>query len=228
LVTPGSGADRVPAVAGLPELAGVYWRPRVDQRRLRNAGRLWTLSTVAHTGPFIAAAALLVALKPVTAPVAVILIAHAWAIPELYASRGAGVVRVPRAGAQESAATRAQARALGLLGDLIGYEARDLLAATGLVIEPARLGIWLVGDAGAILVPPGGRRVFCYCVATSDKELAVGDRIAHLLLALREDETGLATVANLAFSGAAWRLRRRLAAPRRAALDRAVEAARRS
>ena len=36
------------------------------------------------------------------------------------------------------------------------------------------------------------------------------DRTAHLLLALREDEAGFATVANLAFSGAAWRVRRRL------------------
>jgi hypothetical protein len=226
LVAPASPADQVPAVA-LPELAAVYWRPRVDRRRLRRSGWLWTLTTVLHTVPFLAAAALLVALKPVTASVAVILIAHAWAIPELYAARGAGVVRVPRARVPKSAATGAEARALGLLGDLVGHEARDLLGATGLVIEPGRLGVRLVGEAGAILVAPGGRRVFCYCVAASDNELAVGDRIAHLLLALRHDETGLATVANLAFSGAAWRLRRRLAAPRRPALDRAVRAARR-
>lgn len=228
MVTPASGADQVPAVTGLPELAAVYWRPRVDPGRLRRSGRLWTLTTVAHTIPFLAAAALLVALKPVTAPVAIVLIAHAWAIPELYAARGAGVARMPRTRVRESAATGAEARALGLLGDLVGHQARDLLAATGLVLEPGRLGVWLIGEAGAILVAPGGRRVFCYCVAASDKELAVGDRIAHLLLALREDETGLATLANLAFSGAAWRLRRRLAAPRRPALDRAVRAARRS
>jgi hypothetical protein len=41
---------------------------------------------------------------------------------------------------------------------------------------------------------------------------------AHLLLALRADETGFATVANLAFCGALWRLRRRLRAPTRDAL----------
>ncbi len=228
MATPASPASQVPAVAGLPELAAVYWRPRVDQRRLRRSGRLWTLSTALHTVPFLTAAGILAALKPVTAPVAAILIAHAWAIPELYAARGAGVVRVPRAQGWESAVPGAEARALGLLGDLVGHQARELLGATGLVIEPGRLGVWLVGDAGAILVAPGGRRVFCYCVAASDKDLAVGDRIAHLLLALREDETGLATVANLAFSGAAWRLRRRLAAPRRPALDRAVRSARRS
>ena len=52
-------------------------------------------------------------------------------------------------------------------------------------------------------------------------DLPSADRIAHLLLALREDEEGFATVANLAFSGAPWRLRRRLPAARRAALDAA-------
>ena len=35
-----------------------------------------------------------------------------------------------------------------------------------------------------------------------DGELPSADRTAHLLLALREDEEGFATVANLAFSGA--------------------------
>jgi hypothetical protein len=180
--------------------------------------------------PFLAAAGLLVALKPVTAPVALILIAHAWVIPELYAARGAGVVRVPRRRGQLPAPgpAPAEARALGLVADLVGHEARDLLAETGLVLERGRLGVWLVGDAGAVLVAPGGRRVFCHCVAVSGSGLPASDRIAHLLLALREDEGGLATVANLAFSGAAWRLRRRLAPRRRPALDRAVRAARRS
>lgn len=222
--------DRVPAITGLPELAAVYWRPRVDSSRLKRSARLWTLTTAAHTLPFLAAAGLLVALKPVTVPVALILIAHAWVIPELYAARGAGVVRVP--GSRSRAPTRgpggAEALALGLLGDLVGHEARDLLRGTGLILERGRLGVWLVGEAGAVLVTPGGRRVFCYCVAASDSSLPVGDRIAHLVLALREDESGLATVANLAFSGAAWRLRRRLAPRRRPALECAVRAARRT
>jgi hypothetical protein len=56
--------------------------------------------------------------------------------------------------------------------------------------------------------------------------LPSGDAIAHLLLALRADETGFATVANLAFCGASWRLRRRLRAPAREALRAAVVAAR--
>ena len=214
----------------LPELSAVYWRRRVDERGLRRSGRLWTLTTVSHTVPLLAAAVLLTIAAPVTAPVGVILIAHAWIIPELYAARGAGVVRVPRA-ARRGAAGRedpAERRALGLLGDLVDHEARALHARTGLVLERGRLGAWLVGEAGALLIRPGGRRVGCYCVRVPDPELPAADRIAHLLLALREDEPGFATVANLAFSGAVWRLRRRLSAIRRPALDAAVRAGRRA
>jgi hypothetical protein len=49
-------------------------------------------------------------------------------------------------------------------------------------------------------------------------ELPAGDRIAHLLLALREDELGFAKVANLGFSGAAWRVRSHLEPRTRPAL----------
>jgi hypothetical protein len=63
--------------------------------------------------------------------------------------------------------------------------------------------------------------VWCFCVSVPDPALPSGDRIAHLLLALREDEAGFATVANLAFSGARWRVRRRLPKPLRPALDEA-------
>lgn len=192
----------------LPELAGVYWRPRASARSLARTGRLWTLSAVAHTVPFIGAAVLLTALKPFTLPVALILLAHAWAIPELYAARGANVLR-----RQPPAGPDAERRAVGLLGDLLGHDARDLHARTGLVLEGGRLGVWLVGEAGAVLVAQGGRRVYCYCVKAIGADLPAGDRTAHLLLALRADETGFATVANLAFSGASWRLRRRLRPP---------------
>jgi hypothetical protein len=172
--------------------------------------------------PFLVAAAFLAAIKPITVPVGVILLAHAWIIPELYAARGAGVIRTgPRAGAA------AERRAIGLLGDLVGHDIRELHDRTGLVLEPGTLGIWLVGECGALLARPGGRRVCCYCVRASDPELPAGDRIAHLLLALREDEAGFATVANVAFCGARWRLRRRLAPARREALHRAAVAARR-
>jgi hypothetical protein len=69
--------------------------------------------------------------------------------------------------------------------------------------------------------------VHAYCVRAADPELPRSDRIAHLLLALREDELGFATVANHAFAGATWRMRRRIPAVRRPALDAAVSAARR-
>jgi hypothetical protein len=75
-------------------------------------------------------------------------------------------------------------------------------------------------------VRPGGHRVNCYCVRVNDPELPSGDRIAHLLLALRSDERGFATVANLAFSGARWRVRRRLDKRVRPAIDAAGAAAR--
>jgi hypothetical protein len=206
----------------LPELANVYWRPLVSEISLTRRGRLWTLVTTLHTVPFVGAALLLAALKPaVTIPVALILIAHAWLIPELYASRGAGVVR-PRS----RAGWAAERRALGLLGDLVGHDARELHGRTGLVLERGRLGVWLVGEAGTVLMRPGGRRVHCYCVRATGSDLPSSDRISHLLLALRADEAGFATVANLSFSGACWRLRRRLTPAARVALDAARAAAR--
>ena len=203
--------------AVLPETASVPWRPRVDALRLRRAGRLWTLTTVAHVVPFVLAGAVLLWLEPLAAPVSLLCLAHAWVIPELYASRGAGVMR-PRGPGEE----RSERAAAGLLGDLVGHAARDLHARTGVVVEPGRLGAWVVGEAGALLVRPGGRRVDCWCVRVDDPDLPAGDRIAHLLLALRTDEEGFATVANLAFSGARWRVRRRLARRMRPALDAAA------
>src|SRR6185295_16107346 len=88
----------------LPELASVYWRPRMTAERLRRRERLWTLTTLGHVVPFVVVS-------------------------------------------------------LGLLGDLVDHEARALHARTGLVPEPGRLGTWLVGEAGALLV--AGRRVSC-------------------------------------------------------------------
>jgi hypothetical protein len=207
---------------GLPERQAVHWRPLVDERRLRHKATLWTATTTAHVVPFVAAGAALVAVQPLAAPVSLVALAHAWVIPELYAHRGAVVVRpkAPRAGAE------AERVSVGLLGDLIGHEARALHARTGLVLERGALGAWLVGPAGALLVRPGGRRVYCWCVRVNDPDLPSGDRIAHLVLALRTDERGFATVANLAFSGALWRIRRRLPKSVRPALDAGAQAAR--
>jgi hypothetical protein len=167
----------------------------------------------------------LMVLQPLAFPVSAIALAHAWIIPELYAQRGAGVVRKKRRAAAEP-----ERVALGLLGDLVGQEARELHATTGLVLERGRLGVWLVAEAGALLVRPAGHRrrsrwsdrVHCYCVRVTDADLPAGDRIAHLLLALRADESGFATVANLAFAGARWRVRRRLEPGMRPALERAA------
>jgi hypothetical protein len=194
----------------------------VSEVTLARSGWLWTLTTAGHTVPFLAAAGLLIAFSPVTLPVALAALAQTWIIPELYAARGANVVR-PRAPSKRAAA---EAGALGLLGDLVSHDSRELHAQTGLVLEQGAFGAWLIAEAGAILVRPGGRRVHCYCVKATDAELPSGDRIAHLLLALRTDESGFATVANVTFSGARWRLRRRLEKRARPALERALATAR--
>ena len=205
----------------LPEAEALTWRPRVDAARLRRQGRLWTLSAAFHVLPFTAAAALLMWVQPLALPVALACLAHAWVIPELYAQRGANVLR-PRSRKAEGP----EQRSVGLLGDLVGHDARELHARTGLVLERGRLGAWLVGEAGAVLLQGRRGRAYCYCVKVDGAhpgagELPSGDRIAHLLLALRSDEQGFATVANLSFAGARWRLRRRMRKEMRPALDAA-------
>lgn len=190
----------------------------MDERRLDLYAAGWRATTLAHVIPFCLTAAALVLIEPWLAPVAAIALLFAWAIPELYANRGAKVV-LPR----RRQGAGAERTALGLLGDLVDHDARALHARTGLVPEPGRLGTWLVGEAGALLVRPGGsgalRRVHCLCVRVDDPDLPSADRIAHLLLALRSDEQGFATVANQAFAGARWRVRRRLPERMRPALD---------
>lgn len=206
--------------AALPELASVPWRERTSAATLVRRGQWWTAYTVGHIVPFAAAATALMLLNPIALPVAAACMAHAWIIPELYAFRGANVVRRKPTGD-----TRAESVAQGLLGDLLGHEERNLQRRTGLALERGRLGVWLVGEAGALLIRPGGRRVHCYCVGVTERDLPPSDRIAHLLLALRTDEEGFATVANHAFSGAPWRVRRRLDRPMRPALDAGRRAA---
>jgi hypothetical protein len=209
------------ASAALPELAAVPWRAPIDQDRLKRWGRVWTLWTICSAVPFIAAGVVLTWIQPLAAPVALASFAHAWLIPEIHAFRGASVAR--RKGDRHAAA---EPVAQGFLADLLGHDERELQRGTGLALERGRLGHWLVGEAGGILFLDGGRRVHCFCVTTTDKSLPPSDRIAHLLLALRSDEVGFATVANHAFSGAPWRVRRRLPADMRPALDAALAAAR--
>ncbi len=209
------------AAGELPELANVDWRERADEASLRRADRAWTLSVVAHEVPFLTTAVVLPLLAPVLAVVSVFALAFAWAIPALYAARGAGVLRPQRRRAHSDES--AEARALGFLGDLVGHQARELVTHTGLVVERGTFGVWVLGPAGALLVRPGGRRVQCYCVRVADADLPAADRVAHLLLALRADESGFATVANLTFSGACWRLRRHLSPEAREGLAVGVE-----
>jgi hypothetical protein len=205
----------------LPELAEVPWRKPMDEQRLTARGRISTAYTAIYVAPFIVIGVALLLIEPMLFPVAMWSFAHAWVIPELFAHRGARVAfPLKRSGSAASERT-----ALGLLGDLLDHEPRELMTRTGLALEQGRLGAWLVGEAGALLVRPNGWRVHCFCVRASDPELPRADRIAHLLLALREDEIGFATVANHAFTGAAWRVRRRLREVQRPALDAAIAAA---
>lgn len=215
-------AAEVPGV-GLPEVADVYWRPRVTPERLRRRELIWTAYTLAHVLPFLATGALLIAVQPLSAPLAAVCVAHAWLIPALYAARGGNVLLPPRG---RAGGEQAERTAIGLLGDLVGHEARALHGRTGCVTERGALGVWVVGPAGAVLVRDGGRRADCWCVRVADADLPPADRIAHLLLALRTDEAGFATVANLAFSGALWRVRRRTRRDARPALDAAAKLAR--
>ena len=186
----------------------------MDERRLDLYARAWTVTTLAHVVPFVITAAVLVLIEPWLWPMSALALAQAWIIPELYANRGAKVVRPKRRTEEDAERT-----ALGLLGALVDHDARELHARTGLVREPGRLGTWLVGEAGALLVRKGRGRVHCFCVRVDHPDLPSADRISHLLLALRADEQGFATVANQAFAGARWRVRRRIPKRMRPALD---------
>jgi hypothetical protein len=214
---------RLPLTGELPELADVPWRPLVDERSLRRTDRRWTTWTLAHELPLLATAVGLAVLRPILIPVSLVALAFAWFIPDLYAAKGAEVLRPPPV--PGGSAAGAEIRAIGLLGDLVGHDARDLLRATGLVLERGTLGVWLVGGKGAVLVRGRGRRVQCYCVRARGEDLPLADRVAHLLLALRTDERGFATVANLSFSGARWRLARKLRRSARAGLQAAAASA---
>jgi hypothetical protein len=201
----------------LAEAAAMPWRRRASERSLAREGRIWTLWSVALVITFGLPAALLIWIQPLAFPVSAIFVGHAIAVLHLQARRGARGVK-PIGGP----ASPEDRRALGLLGDLVAHDERELLAQTGLALERGRLGAWLVGQEGAILVRPSGHRIHCFCVRVGEAaDLPPGDRVAHLLLALREDEQGFATVANRNFSGATWRLRLELPTRSRPALRRA-------
>jgi len=206
----------------LAEAAAMPWRRRASERSLEKEGRIWTLWSVGVVLTFGLPAALLVWIQPLAFPVSAIFLAHGIAVLHLQARRGArGVKPIV------DATTGPQQTALGLLGDLVGHDERELLTESGLALQRGRLGAWLVGQEGAILVRPRGHRVHCFCVRVGESgDLPPADRVAHLLLALREDEQGFATVANRNFSGAAFRLRWELPDPVRPALGQARRLAR--
>lgn len=188
--------------AVIAEAAAMPWRRRASERTLRREGRIWTLWSIGVVVSFGLPAALLIWIEPLAAPASAIFLGHGLAVLHVQARRGARGVKPIGEATNESDRT-----ALGLVGDLVGHESRELLTETGLALERGRLGAWLVGQEGAVLVRPGGHRVHCFCVRVGEADdLPPADRVAHLLLALREDEEGFATVANRNFSGGAWRL----------------------
>jgi hypothetical protein len=226
-----ASAPAASAAGGLTEAAALHWRERASARTLLREGRRWSAWTAGVALSFGLPAALLIAIEPLAAPAALIWSAHGFAVLHLQARRGARAV-VP-IGGRGSAANRpgadpgAERVALGLLADLLGHRARELAAQTGLALQRGGPGVWLVGEEGAVLVHRGGRRVDCFCVRVAEAgELPAGDRVAHLLLAVREDEWGFATVANRNFSGSWRRVRRRLPERARPALDEARRLAR--
>src|SRR4051812_27677151 len=228
---PAGASAGVTAPPGLAEAERLHWRRPASPRSLRRDERRWTVRTLGIATTFSIPSLVLVLLEPLTLPVALIWSAHGWAICRMQARRG--VRSVVAIGSERSAArsesgdSDAEQAALGLLGDLLDHAERDLLQRTGLALQHGRWGAWLVGEQGALLLPPGGRRIDTFCVRVAEAgALPAADRVAHLLLALREDERGFATVANLGFSGAVRRCRRRMTQAQRAALEAAQAAAR--
>lgn len=217
---------------GLIEARRLHWRRPATCAGLRRDERRWTLWTAALVVTFAAPSLVLLYLEPLTLPIALLWSAHGWAVCRMQARRGArSVVAI---GSQRSASrpashdSSAENAALGLLADLLDHRERELLQRTGLALQRGRWGIWLVGEQGALLVRPGGRRIDAFCVRVAEAgDLPAGDRVAHLLLALREDEAGFATVANLGFSGALRRCRRRMPRSEQPALAAAAAAAKR-
>ena len=129
-------------------------------------------------------------LAPVLAVVSVFALAFAWAIPALYAARGAGVLR-PRGGERIASDERRGSAPWACSATSSATRRASSSRAPGWWSSAAGSACGWSGPAGALLVRPGGRRVQCYCVRVADADLPAADRVAHLLLALRADESGL-------------------------------------
>ena len=206
----------------LPEVASVYWRPRLDPwvhcAAASGSGRC---TRVAHVLPFLGTAALLIAVQPLAAPLGGHLPGPRVDHPALYAQRGGNVLLPKRAkGARGRAGRRRPARRPGRRTRPATGSPRRAACSSAARSAPG----WSAGRRGGR--PAGRAPRDCWCVRVAEPDLPSGDRVAHLLLALRADEAGFATVANLAFSGAVWRVRRRTKMPARAALDAAAKSLR--
>ena len=149
-------------------------------------------------------------LEPLAAPVALAALAHAWIIPELYAFRGASVVR-PKGPRDERSTARESRWRRACSATCSATSERELQRDTGLALERGELGVWL-RRRGRRAARVARRRpgALLLRAATGTASCRRPTAIAHLLLALRVDEEGFATVANHAFAGAPWRVRRRL------------------
>ena len=141
------------------------WRAPVDARALRARGRLWTLSTAAHSVPFVATAGR--ARRDRAA-------AGAGRRRSRSCTRGRSPSSTPTAAPRSCARPRrrdAARRAHRARAARRPRRPRGARAA-----RPHRPGArsaggsasWLVGEAGALLVRPGGRRVHCWCVRVDD------------------------------------------------------------
>jgi len=164
------------SATALPELGAVNWRRRVDERSLVLRERISAAYTALYVTPLLVVAGGMLFLEPLLFPVSALALAHAWVIPELFANRGAGVVRVTRKGPGGSAELVAQ----GLLADLLNHDARDLQRRTGLALERGRMGVWLVGEAGALLVRPDGVVAWRHSRGAADADQARRELAAAL------------------------------------------------
>ena len=165
--------------------------------------------TALYVTPLIVVAVVLFWLEPLLVPgLARSALVHAWVIPELFANRGAGVVRVSRRSARRAPEQRRAGAA--------GRPARPRRARPAAPTPAWRSSAagwasgWWARPARCWCAPAGGACTPSAC-AWPTRTCPARTAIAHLLLALREDEQGFATVANHAFAGATWRMRRRLA-----------------
>ena len=103
---------------------------------------------MALTVPFVLTGVGLLAVTWLTIPVAAIAFAQAWINPELYAFRGASVLR-PKGARHEHSEPVAQ----GLLGDLLGHDERELQARTGIALQRGRSACGWWGRPGRSCCP---------------------------------------------------------------------------